>query len=67
MEYDVPITSAQHALWCLREAARRYRGAIVFNADGFPLVEDEGGTSHTDAVLRDIGAHWRVGADVIDC
>jgi hypothetical protein len=58
MKYDLPINSAAHALWCLEEASRRYEGKIVFNQDGFPLIEDADGTCHTDQVLRAIGAHW---------
>ena len=58
MEYDLPIISAEHAKWCLLEAAARYDGTVVYNADGFPLVEDGAGVCHTDAVLRAIGARW---------
>ena len=57
MKYDQPITSVEHARWCLAEAARRYyHGKIVWNEDCFPLVEDAAGVCHTDEILRAVGA-----------
>jgi hypothetical protein len=58
LEYDKPITSLEHAKWCLVEAERRYGGKVVFNEDGYPLIEGPTGVCHTDAVLRAVGADW---------
>ena len=58
MEYDTPVVSVEHAKWCLAEAERRYKGRIVRNSDGFPLVEDDNEVCHSDPVLRAIGANW---------
>jgi len=58
-KYDLPIKSAKHAAWCLREAERRYHGRVVKDSYGMTLVEDRIGLMHTDAVLRALsGLEW---------
>jgi hypothetical protein len=51
-EYDVPIKDIDHALFCLREAQRRYGGKLITDDLGMYVVEDGNGITHTDAVLR---------------
>jgi hypothetical protein len=50
--YDVPIKDADHALFCLREAQRRYAGKLITDDHGMYVVEDGDGITHTDDVLR---------------
>lgn len=56
MNYDVPITTAEHAQFCLDEAKRRYHGKIIRDKLGMLLVQDNAGTLHTDDVLRALSA-----------
>jgi ribonuclease HI len=59
MKYDTPIDSYEQAVWCLAEAERRYLGKVVLDeGSNFPLIEDSVGLTHTDAVLRAIGAQF---------
>lgn len=59
-KYDRPIESPEHAIFCRREAARRYGGKVIKEPYyGMLVVEDEIGLTHTDDVLRALSFYNR--------
>jgi hypothetical protein len=57
--YDIPIKDDDHALFCLREAKRRYGGELIADSLGMYVVKDGHGITHTDAVLRALSRYDR--------